>query len=404
MNIAIVHPYQIHAGAVGGSTRVFELARFLARRHRVAVYTHADGTGNAGCPVLAEMGVEQHLFPLPRPSRPMQARWLLDPDTPYYVHRNRNAAMATALAAAADSIDVVHLELGYLAPAIERMGAGVVRGLTEQEVMPLMLERLGRVPWRERDLYERIAPLMRERAVRFDRRTLPAFDLVYGITANDSAYLGAAARRRAAILPHVVSMSRFAAATPHEQLPATVLFVGNFAHRPNVHAACWFMRDIWPRVAAQVPTARCEFVGPGVDPALQRRLAAPTTVIAGYQQDLAACYRRATVVVNPVVSGGGMRGKVLEAMASATALVSTTVGIEGVAAMSGSHCTVADDAGAFAEAILAYLTNPLLRRAHGEAARRLVAQHYDAPVVFARLESDYQAAVDDRRHALRTTA
>ena len=404
MNIAIVHPYQVHAGAVGGSTRVFELARFLARRHRVALYTHADGTGNAGCPVLAEMGVEQHVFPLPRPSRPMQVRWLLDPDTPYYVHRNRNAAMAAALAAAADSIDVVHLELGYLAPAIERMGAGVVRGLAEQEVMPLMLERLDRVPWRERSVYECIAPRMMERAVRFDRRALPAFDLVYGITARDSAYLAASARRAAAVLPHVVSMSRFTATMPHEQESARVLFVGNFAHRPNVHAASWFMRDIWPRVAAQVETARCEIVGPGMDRALQRSLSAPTTVISGYQPDLAACYRRATVVVNPVISGGGMRGKVLEAMASATALVSTAVGIEGVAATSGSHCTVADDPSAFAEAIVAYLTNPLLRRAHGEAARRLVAQHYDAPVVFARLESDYQAAVDARRHALRTTA
>jgi hypothetical protein len=45
-----------------------------------------------------------------------------------------------------------------------------------------------------------------------------------------------------------------------------------------------------------------------------------------------------------------------------------------------------------------------MRRAHGDAARRLIAQHYDAPVVFARLESDYQQAVDARRQALRTTA
>ncbi|MGH9221125.1 MAG: glycosyltransferase [Vicinamibacterales bacterium] len=404
MNIVIVHPYQIHAGAVGGSTRVFELTRFFARRHRVAVYTYADGTGNAGCPVLAQMGVEQHIFPLPRPSRPLQARWLLDSSAPYYVHRNRNAAMATALAAAADAVDVVHLELGYMAPAIEQMGGGVIRGLAEQEVMPLMLERLGCVPWRERSVYECIAPLMIERAVRFDRRALPLFDLVYGITARDSAFLAASARRPAAVLPHVVSMSRFTASMPHEQEPARVLFVGNFAHRPNVHAASWFMRDIWPRVAAQVETARCEIVGPGMDRALQRRVSSPATVISGYQPDLAACYRRATVVVNPVISGGGMRGKVLEAMASAAALVSTTVGLEGVAAISGSHCTVADDPRAFAEAIVAYLTNPLLRRAHGEAARRLVAQQYDAPVVFARLESDYQAAVDARRHAWRTPA
>ena len=404
MNIAVVHPYQIHAGTVGGSRRVFELTRFLARRHRVALYTHADGTPDTVCPVLSQMGVEQYVFPLPRRSRLAQVRWLADSSSPYYVHRNFNAAMATALAAATNSLDVVHLELGYMAPLIARMGGSVIRGLAEQEVMPLMLERLGRVPWRERSRYERVAPLMRDRAVRFDRRTLPMFDLLYGITAQDAGYLTAAAGRPAAVLPHVVSVARFAPSLPHAQEPATVLFVGNFAHRPNVHAARWFIRDIWPRVAAQVGAARCVVVGPGIDAALERRLAAPRVELAGYQTDLAACYRRATVVVNPVISGGGMRGKVLEAMASASALVSTTIGVEGVLATSGSHCTVADDPAAFAEATVAYLTNPLLRRAHGEAARRLVVEHYDAPVVFARLEADYRDAVEARRLALRTTA
>jgi glycosyltransferase involved in cell wall biosynthesis len=405
MNISIVHPYRIHANAVGGSTRVFELAQFLARRrHRVAVFSHADRTINGACPVLADLGVEQHVFDLPVPSRLTQARWLFDESKPYYVHWNVNPAMASALAAAAPTTDVVHLELGYMAPAIAALPACVVRGLAEQEVMPLMLERLERVDWRERSTYERVAPLMRRRAIAFDRRTLPAFDLLYGINEREAAYLRDASGRDAAVLPHVVSVARFAASLPDEQDRATVMFVGNFQHRPNVHAARWFVQEIWPQVVSRVPFARCEFVGPGLDTASQTALTVPGVAVSGYQPDLAACYRRATVVINPVISGGGMRGKVLEAMASAAAVVSTSVGLEGIAASAGQHCIVADDAASFADGIVSYVTNPVMRRAHGDAARRLISQNYDAPAVFARLESDYQRAVDARRQGLRTSA
>jgi polysaccharide biosynthesis protein PslH len=404
MKIAIVHPYQVHAAAIGGTSRVFELTRFLARRHSVSVYTHADTVPAPICPTLTAAGVEQYIFPLPRPSRLAQVRWLADRSSPYYVRRNINPAMAAALTAAAGSVDVVHLELGYMTPAIEKMSGAVVRCLAEQEVMPMMLERLGRVAWADRSAYERAAPLMRERAVRFDARTLPAFDVLYGITARDAQYLAAAANKPVAVLPHVVALSRFTAAGQEEQDPATVLFVGNFSHRPNVHAARWFIREIWPRVRASVDGARCDIVGAGMDAELSRALAAPGVTATGYQPDLAACYRHATVVVNPMISGGGMRGKVLEAMASAAAIVSTTVGVEGIAAVSGLHCTVADDAAAFGEAVAVYLNNPMLRRVHGNAARRLVAQHYDAPAVFARLESDYEEAVAARRRRLRTSA
>ena len=404
MNIAIVHPYRIHAGAVGGSTRVFELARFLARRHRVSVFSHADRTIAGACPVLADLGVQQHVFELPAPSRWTQARWLMDRSKPYYAHRNVNPAMAAALAAAGETIDAVHLELGYMAPAIESMPAGVVRGLAEQEVMPLMLERLAGVDWRERSNYERVAPLMRQRAVAFDRRTVAAFDLLYGITERDAAYLAAAAGREAAVLPHIVSVARFAPAQPNEQDRATVMFVGNFEHRPNVHAARWFVREVWPQILARVSFARCEFVGPGMDSASQQALMAPGVVVSGYQPDLPACYRRATVVINPVISGGGMRGKVLEAMASAAAVVSTTVGLDGIAATPEQHCRVADNAASFAAGVVSYLTDPSKRRAHGDAARRLISQNYDAPAVFARLESDYERVVDARRHGLRTSA
>ena len=395
MRIAVVHPYPVHAKAVGGTTRVYELVRYLSARHDVSVFTHADGS-ETDDPELARMGVHTQTFARPRPALRDRVRWWFD-RTPYYVHRNVSASLASAIGAAdRDSpFDIVHLELGYMAPAIDAVGPRAVRVLAEQEVMTLVVDRLRRVPWRRRTMYERLFVHTAAKIAAFDRRTLPGFDLVYGITPQDRDQLRRTSGQPVAVLPHIVRMARFTATS--DDAPATVLFVGNFGHAPNVHGVRWFVDQVWPRIRAQVPVATFEIVGAGLSKALESQVSGPGVVVRGYATDLAASYRRASVVVTPIHSGGGMRGKVLEAFASAKALVSTSTGLDGIAAVPGTHCLAADLPAAFADAVVGYLRTPPMRRAHGVAARALVAEHYDAPVVFRRLEADYEAAVAARR-------
>ena len=112
----------------------------------------------------------------------------------------------------------------------------------------------------------------------------------------------------------------------------------------------------------------------------------------GYEPDLAACYRDAAVVVVPVRSGGGMRGKVLEACAAECAVVSTPTGVDGIALSSGTHCLLAETREQFAAAVVRYLRDAALRTRHGAAAGEVIRDLYDAPRVFTRLERDYEAA------------
>ena len=397
MRIAVVHPYPVHRRAVGGTTRVYEFVRHFAVRHEIVVFTHRDGS-EAEDAELTRAGVSTHTFDRPRPSRATQLRWWFD-DTPYYVRRNVNHALASAITEADRTrpFDLVHLELGYMAPAIEHVAPGAMRALAEQEVMTLVADRLRAVPWRRRSIYEHLFAGTTRKIDAFERQTLPAFDLLYGITPRERDRLRIASGRPVGLLPHVVRLSRFSPAAPAEQAAATVLFVGNFTHAPNVHAVRWFAAEIWPRIRALVPAATFEIVGAGLTPALEGGFTRPGVVVRGYVDDLAACYRRATVVVTPVQSGGGMRGTVLEAFASGHAVVATSTGLEGIAATPGRHCLVADEAAGFADAVVDYLGAPERRRAHGAAARALVAELYDAPVVFARLERDYESAVMARR-------
>lgn len=401
MKIVIVHPYPVHPGAVGGVTRVFELARFLAPRHAVVILAFQSPDGAAAdAQAIADMeqlGVEQRLFPRPEAGVRRKAAWWFDGRAPYHVRRNGSPEIAAALArmAGRTSVDVVHLELGYLAPLVAGLPSGTVRGLAEQETMSLAVERLARVPFLQRTWYERLAPRAAAKIRAFEAATLPAFDCLYGITEGEAARLSEAAGRPVPVLPHVIDVERFAVA-PKVAAPA-LLFVGNFAHHPNRHGLDWFVSRVWAQVRREVPAARLDVVGPGFPPDIAGRLASAGITVRGFVPDLAEAYRQAAVVINPIRSGGGMRGKVLEAFASGRAVVSTSMGMEGIDAADGSHCLVADSAQAFAESVVRYLRSGGLREEHGRRARARVTTQYHAPLVFSRLERDYLAAVERRQ-------
>jgi polysaccharide biosynthesis protein PslH len=399
MNIAIVHPYPVHRNAAGGVTRVNSLVRHLAGRHRVTVFAHSSGDAaldRTAVDDLREAGVEQHLFPRPVPSIVERTRWVAS-RTPYFVHRNRSARLETALVAfdREQAFDVVHVEFAYLWPVIARAaGDGPVRFVAEQEMMSVALERLRGVPGRS--LYERYVSTQIAKVRRFEAEVLPRFDRVFGITSAEAARLSAMAGRPCPVLPHVVCTRMFHPGRVSPE-PATVLFVGNYSHRPNLHALRWLVDRIWPAVRTQRPDARLVAVGPGLAGSEVTRLVEAGVTVAGRVDDLVRAYQRAALFVNPITSGGGMRGKVLEAFACALPVVSTPMGMEGVAAQNGRHYVAGSTAEEFARAIVAYLQDPAMADRHGRAARELVVAQYDIGVVFSALEAAYGEAVTECR-------
>jgi polysaccharide biosynthesis protein PslH len=402
VKIALVHPYPVHGRAVGGTTRLDALARHLAPRHRVWVFAHASGNPAADARAVADLasiGVTQRLFDRPRAGVVRRLRWAAGP-RPYYVGYNENPPLARALADLdrTESLDLVHLELGYLAPLLADLSPRPLRVLAEQETMSLAIERLRRLPAREKTLYERYVGRTGAAVRRFESDVLPSFDLLFGISPSEAARLSEVVGRPVPVLPHVASTTAF---RPPERESAgmRILFVGNFEHRPNLHALSWFLDGVWPLVARDAPGARLEVVGPHLPEAESGRLSRLGAVPRGRVEDLAGAYGACAVVVNPILTGGGMRGKVLEAFSCARAVVSTSLGMEGIDAVPETHFTRADDPGAFAAAIVRYLGSPALRAAHGAAARRLAEERYDPAVVFARLEAAWQCALAERAAA-----
>lgn len=164
--------------------------------------------------------------------------------------------------------------------------------------------------------------------------------------------------------------------------PYTFLFVGTLGYYPNDDAVRYFSREILPRLES-IASRRFQFVviGFGASRSLQELGAHPRVRIAGEVPDVTPWYRDADVVVIPVRAGGGTRIKALEAFAYERPVVSTSIGVEGLAVQHEEHVLIADDPDKFARLCVELMTHPAYSARLTANARELVRREYSVDVV-----------------------
>jgi len=166
---------------------------------------------------------------------------------------------------------------------------------------------------------------------------------------------------------------------PTEQLPPsaepTAIFVALMGWTPNIDAALWLGRDVWPLVRARMPEARLLLVGR--EPSAEvRALASDDIEVTGTVPDVRPYLARARVALAPLRSGGGTRLKVLEALDAGRPIVSTTIGIEGLEDLIGDGALVADDPQGFADRVVELLADPDRAAKAGDVGHETVAERY----------------------------
>jgi GT2 family glycosyltransferase len=178
---------------------------------------------------------------------------------------------------------------------------------------------------------------------------------------------------------------------PAGREPWTMLFLGSFRHTPNQEALDWFLREIMPRILGRVPNARLTVVGSELPPG--NSLAQYQNVdLVGYVDDVRDPLSRYSLFVCPILSGSGVRVKLLEAFASGIPVVSTRLGAEGLDD-EGRICALADGAAEFAERAVHLLTAPDAAAELATRARDFVVRERDIRVMTRRLVESYEAAV-----------
>jgi glycosyltransferase involved in cell wall biosynthesis len=173
----------------------------------------------------------------------------------------------------------------------------------------------------------------------------------------------------------------------------TVVYFGLLSTVPNVDGVLHFIRDIWPRIAEAHPDARCKIIG-GRPPASLQAVAGPRVELTGFVPDLRPHLAAAATVVVPLRLGGGTRLKIVEAMAMGKAIVSTTLGAEGIETMSGRDILIEDEPAAFAGAVNRLLADPSLAARIGESARLAAVERYSWSGAAEALEGFYRRILE----------
>jgi glycosyltransferase involved in cell wall biosynthesis len=180
--------------------------------------------------------------------------------------------------------------------------------------------------------------------------------------------------------------------------PPIVVFTGSMDWEPNIDAMEYFCQHVWPAILDEVPKARFQIVGRTPHPRV-RRLASESVEVTGSVPSVTDYLKSATVVIVPLRIGGGTRLKVYEAMAMGKAMVSTSIGAEGLDFTDGRDLYIADDAKSFGTAILNLLRDPRLRR-QCELNAAALAARYDWSQIARQFAQVLEEAIAAQRPAL----
>lgn len=230
-----------------------------------------------------------------------------------------------------------------------------------------------------------------ERWIRFETRAWGQVDRVVTMSEKDRALV----RGNAVCLPNGVDLARYqrgnAAADPRR-----LLFIGSFAHLPNVLAIDFFLREAWSQLKAAgaklhvIAGARHQYYLDRYRDRVQPDLSQHGVEIEDFVADVRPAYERAAVVVAPLIASAGTNIKIMEAMAMGKAIVSTPSGINGLDLSPGRDVVVANTGAEMARAILELFENPEQRQAIERAARETVESRFDWDVIAKRQQELYE--------------
>jgi sugar transferase (PEP-CTERM/EpsH1 system associated) len=386
----------------GGKLRTWHLMRHLAKRHEITYLAFAE-PGQPQSDIDGMKEVAARVETVTR-SDPAKGTWrfyadaamhVVDP-LPYAVGKYRSAEFRRRFDALVREIDFDLIVCDFLFPAVNlpsRLPCPAVMFThnVESEIWRRHAEtKAGAV---SKQLYG----AQYRRMLRYEGNALRRFDGVLAVSDADRETFDRiypdAIRRPVHVVPTGVDTEYFEPSgslsipNPKSPIPSSLIFTGSMDWLPNEDAMLFFCRDILPLIRAQEPDVQLTIVGRAPTPAVKQLAEQAGVHVTGRVDDVRPYMREAAVYIVPLRIGGGTRLKIFEAMAMGKAVVSTTVGAEGLPVNHGEHVLLADEPVAFTRAVVGLLRDVSRRHQLESAARALVVEKYDWSAVAGELET-----------------
>lgn len=378
MKLLLVFPFVPYPPTDGGRIGFWNPIKYLSRRHDVHVAFLAEEKDREHWAALqTQCASVQALFRVrPAGLLPIVRSVVGDPPGSARMFWDPRFAMVLQKTIQEQNIDLV--EFHHLHTAAYRDVAGSLPTvLREHNVEHVIWERHARyAPLVERVGARWLAPRIRG----YEADMASKFDRCVVVSQADAVHLKRVSpTARIEMIPSGVDTEYFA---PDSEAPEgpdemKMVYVGAFQWAPRQHNLRVILEQIMPRIRARVPDARLWVVGQGIPAHLERLAAAtPGVTLTGAVPDVRPYIRGASLMLNYVESGGGIALKVLEAFAMRKAVLSNSVGCEGIGAEHGRDVFLAEGVDNFAEAAALLLRNPGLRERLSNAGHELVLRTY----------------------------
>lgn len=375
-------PYPLNEGR---ALRTYNLIREMARHHELHLISFVqDELDVEGIEHMRSICQQVTAVPLYLGWRRAKLAWdlardLISPE-PVAVLKYQDGGMTAAIRRAMQThaYDLVHLDMLHLATYLPLIGKTPTLLMEHNVETQIIQRRADTQPKRLQRWYlQRQARKLRE----FETKACRAATKVVAVSDNDVDHLQQLTGRRDIVcVPNGVDTAFF---TPVEEVsptqqPRSLVYVGGFTWYPNQDAIEYFCKEVFPIIRQEAPDVVLRVIGRYRENAVTQSMQAQGGVeLCGLVDDIRPFVHEASVYIVPLRIGGGTRLKILDALAMGKAIVSTSIGCEGIAVTPNTDILVEDTPEAFARAVLSLLDAPAEARRLGDNGRRLVEQRYD---------------------------
>lgn len=397
-------PYPPHGGVL---QRGYNIIRQIARHHEVHLlaFVHPDTLGSEDLVNDSKYHLEQFcasvdyfdLWPKKSSLHKLiaYASAFVYP-LPFSTLAHRSARFKARMQEiiSKEAIDVVHYDTIGLAPYLE-FGKDLPNVITHHNIESTLMARRSKVEstW----LTRYYVGLQAKRLRRYEISESPRFDINVMVSSTDETELKAMTPSvKTTVVPNGVDVEYFSV-RDEEQAPA-IIYTGGMNMFANKDAVMHLIEDIWPRIRQKVPDAVFKVIGQ--DPPeelLSISSRDPSIQVLGFVDDIRPHVASSAVYVVPLRVGGGTRLKVLDALSQGKAIVSTSVGCEGIEVTDGKDIYIEDQDDRFADRVIELLSNAELRKDLGTHARYLAESRYAWESIGQVLLDAYQTVVDQHR-------
>jgi len=395
MKILLLTPRVPYPPYRGDKLKIFNLLKRLSKGNSIHLVSFVE--------TKRELEYVEHLRPycesvdfvsLPRWRSFLQCLFGLFSNLPLQVHYFKSSRMQRLVGRLCKNaqFDIIHTHLIRMA----QYTAGVAHArkvLDLTDAGSLYLKRF--LALEKNPLKKLVLKVEVNRIARYES-ILERFDACFVCSKPDqSALINTAPAANIRIIPNGVDLEYFSnnGSIAYDRL--RIIFTGNLTYFPNIDAIFFFVKEIFPLIKKEIPSATFYIVGQS-PPSKVRALASHEVVVTGFVEDIKAQYVQSAVAVSPVRFGAGTLNKILEPLALGIPVVATPIGVEGLDLTVRKNILVADNPRGFAMAVVRVMQEPELRGRLSREAMALVRRLYDWDTIVDSLENVYQEILDVR--------